>query len=289
MTKTEQLLPDYSQAVGPDLLDERGPAKFLNISVRTLQRYRRTNGGPIFTIIGTTRIRYLMQDLIAYVDGRRTSDPVQSSAMKRRYASPSAPQSESTGRGGPRLYLAGKISKLDWREHDLGIPLRSVDPEEALDPSFELPMRGWRYGGPFFLSCDHGCTHGPATHGLGTHGCGETIWQDLEPATQATIARVSKVSLDRIEHADGVLAYINAGDPYGTLVEIGCARTLGKPLGILFDKNLPSEVRDDMWFAEKLASVVLYGSITAAFESFLSTAFPECRVEPPLGFQRKAK
>jgi nucleoside 2-deoxyribosyltransferase len=244
-------------------------------------------------------VLYSRKDVLAWSETRRFTSKVEESARQ-----PSNQQDESIDRGGPRLYLAGKISKPDWREHVLGIPIRYIEPRDALDPSFELLMRGWRYGGPFFFSCSHGCTHGPVTHGLGPEApCGESIWFDLAPDWQAAIKesrewpdralkqrrdQVAETSLERIERADGVFAYINASDAYGTLVEIGHAAKLAKPLGIFFDKQLPSEVRDEMWLAATRANVSLRGTtLPAAFESFLSEAFPECRVVRPWHFPLK--
>ena len=53
------------------LLDERSAAKFLRISVRTLQRYRVDGGGPTFTKVSVKRICYLMRDLTSYLEARR--------------------------------------------------------------------------------------------------------------------------------------------------------------------------------------------------------------------------
>jgi hypothetical protein len=53
------------------LLDERSAAKFLNISVRSLQRYRVDGGGPTFIKIGAKRICYLVRDLTSYIEARR--------------------------------------------------------------------------------------------------------------------------------------------------------------------------------------------------------------------------
>ena len=59
-----------------------------------------------------------------------------------------------------RVYLAGKISKNDWR-HQLIAGLRNHSWEDG-----PLTQSGFTYVGPFFISCDHGGFHGPNTHGM---------------------------------------------------------------------------------------------------------------------------
>ena len=46
--------------------------------------------------------------------------------------------------------------------------------------------------------------------------------------------------------ADALFAYIETGDAYGSLVEIGMAQALGIPTRVLFGPDAP---RDDMWYA----------------------------------------
>jgi hypothetical protein len=71
----------------------------------------------------------------------------------------------------PTVYLAGKIGRNDWR-HELVPELRGtvngdcLDPEPVLfDPTLRIDCGDFVYVGPFFVSCDHGCFHGPASHG----------------------------------------------------------------------------------------------------------------------------
>ena len=49
-----------------------------------------------------------------------------------------------------------------------------------------------------------------------------------------------------LKAADGVFAFIETGDAYGSLVEIGMAQALGIPTKVIFGPDAP---RDDMWYA----------------------------------------
>jgi hypothetical protein len=124
----------------------------------------------------------------------------------------------------PRVYLAGKISKQDWRQEIVN--LRDlVEPDDALNPDFELECDRFILTGPFFISCDHGCSHGPHTHGAGP-GCG----YDPDDKLLGRQGRVHALSLLRVRRADMIFAYLNAADCYGTCFEIGFAAALGKPI-----------------------------------------------------------
>lgn len=164
-----------------------------------------------------------------------------------------------------RAYLAGKIGPHDWR-HDL-FELRGIDlglaetwsgratnyPElrETSDPG------GLIYGGPYFISCDHNCYHGPTRHGRGS---GDPMACGLggEPR-DLTVMRCQQW----IRSADVVFVWLNSTDAYGTLVEIGYAKAIGKPVFIAVDmvstneENLANPYREDMWFACHMADKVV--------------------------------
>jgi hypothetical protein len=130
----------------------------------------------------------------------------------------------------PRVYLAGKISKDDWRNR-LVPGLR--------DAEFGRPYRcdGFIYGGPFFIACDHGCSHGAGTHGV-------------DPGCESSVAPprwlVPSLCLDWIGRCDLLFAWIDDPTCYGTLVEIGWAQMMRKPVYIGFARHVASQ---DMWFA----------------------------------------
>lgn len=93
-----------------------------------------------------------------------------------------------------KVYLAGKISRDDWRKSLDGVRPFSISANDVVDDvnlknkhvhEFEtyfgeLPVVSRHpyieVTGPFFLSCDHGCYHGDNSHGVGaTYGKGLSI------------------------------------------------------------------------------------------------------------------
>src|SRR4051794_12995050 len=74
---------------------------------------------------------------------------------------PPAPASlvwEPPPHGFATVYLAGKITRNCWR-HSL-FPLG-----DASEKGPPLYRDGFAYGGPYFISCGHGCSHGRGEHG----------------------------------------------------------------------------------------------------------------------------
>lgn len=137
------------------------------------------------------------------------------------------------------IYFAGKISKNDWREK-----ITNFDVGNVLDGSYEgsLQLRngvdigdGDRYVGPFFVSCDHGCYHGPNSHGAGAgqEGCG---------CAHLTRAMVHRMCLDGIRRCDVLYAWIDSKDCFGTISEIGYAAALGKRIWIAYEKEMLSDM-----------------------------------------------
>jgi hypothetical protein len=173
----------------------------------------------------------------------------------------------------PHVYLAGKIRKyLKWRYEALG-DVRFLDPnrewfdwgrgvyetQQALDPDFfvtahdksrSFPTVGpsiFILVGPFFVGCDHGCSHGLGMHAVAS--CNEGMELDVREIRN----RVLAANLARIKRADFVFAHINERDCFGTLVEIGFARAAGIPVHLHFGDELDAGQRDDMWFAAHAA------------------------------------
>lgn len=137
----------------------------------------------------------------------------------------------------PRLYLAGKIGKNDWR-HKLVPGLREREWKNG--PIITL---NFEYVGPFFKACDHGCFHGSNTHGaFNDEGCSAS--GDV-PYSQRDIKDNNNAAMDS---ADLIFVYINAPDCYGTLVEIGraTAQNFRARIVIAFAPGMPVE---DFWYA----------------------------------------
>jgi hypothetical protein len=142
----------------------------------------------------------------------------------------------------PALYLAGKIGKNDWRHH-LVPELRGHLWEDG-----PIHTNAFSYVGPFFVACDHGCTHGPNSHGAINAGCDA----DQSLTRQAVIAN-NNAGLDA---ADLVFAYITATDCYGTLIEIGWALKLRTRVVLAFAPGIPV---DDFWYGEEQSASVHTG------------------------------
>jgi hypothetical protein len=174
---------------------------------------------------------------------------------------------------GPRVYMAGKIAKyLHWRSAALGGFL-FLDPnrewsdwgrgvyetQKALDPDFFMtahdrsrPLASvgpplFTLVGPFFVGCDHGCSHGLGMHAVTS--CNEGMELDV----QETRERVLAANFARIKGADFVFVHIDETDCFGTLVEIGYARGAGVPVHLHFGDKISAEERDSMWFAATAA------------------------------------
>ncbi|MBE1577679.1 hypothetical protein ACFORH_10855 [Amycolatopsis roodepoortensis] len=162
---------------------------------------------------------------------------------------------------GIRIYAAGKITKNGWRhrlfpiadDHDYTGTYPSWPDGLAID---DLP--GAVYVGPHFLSCDHGCFHGENTHGVAGQGCG---------GEGLSRPDVLKRCLTAIEHATHVFAWIDKADAYGSLVELGYARALGKHIHLYLAEDL--DVADDLWFAAQASAVYSTAkTATHAWEDF---------------------
>lgn len=146
-----------------------------------------------------------------------------------------------------RIYLAGKISKNGWR-FDLVDGLRSARDWNNAFPVLRNAIFGEHdYVGPFFIGCDHGCYHGEATHGVGLDQGRYCVEVDPALDRQAVVNLCFKA----IHTADLVFAWIDSETAYGTLVEIGYALGLGKPVYVCFASGLT--ITQDMWFAAAAA------------------------------------
>ena len=144
-----------------------------------------------------------------------------------------------------KIYLAGKISKNDWRT-------------ELTTDTMPCDVRDWRKlkalplvadvgvtTGPFFIRCDHGCNHGENTHAT-TSGCVEGV----------TPQEVFEKSLEGIERADVVFAYagLDFADAHGTHTELGAARAMGKFVILVVHPKLD---RKDLWFPVNAANLII--------------------------------
>ena len=147
-------------------------------------------------------------------------------------------------------YLAGKIQKHGWRESFYYCGFYKQMPPNELAERCENVSNELTVTGPFFISCDHGCYHGDGKHGVGAVG---SIHSDEEWCgcmgnyfSRDDVLSICKRQIDR---AEIVFAYIDEGDCYGTLAEIGYAHAIGKDITIVFSND---RLKADMWFVDKM-------------------------------------
>jgi hypothetical protein len=183
-----------------------------------------------------------------------------------------------TTRRKPVLYLAGKIAKGDWRDGILGgtaaVVPTATDPKlDLFNPDYRLAFPAFYYGGPFFVSCDHGCGHRLNGHGA-AFSCGEDGWETGSVATEDRQSRIFKVNKARVAKADIIFAYINESDCFGTLIEIGEAAAQRKEIAVALGPDLSRDQIDDLWMAQLCATQPIYhGSAHEAFTRFATENF----------------
>jgi hypothetical protein len=162
----------------------------------------------------------------------------------------------------PRVYFAGKISENDWR-HPLvpgldGAICQGDNDNDLFNPHFIIPCKGFVYGGPFFVACDHGCYHGPAKHGA-MNGCA---------GEERSIHReLLAINLARVSMADVLFAYLTSADAYGTALEIGFAHALDKPIHIGLANP---ELMTELWMSAHAATSVRVGSARECWDRFMA-------------------
>ncbi len=148
-----------------------------------------------------------------------------------------------------RVYLAGPIGKNCWR-HQLVPELREAFAEDerarararfAVVTELSTCTAGFACVGPWFVSCDHGCAHGPGTHGTEGGGC---LADGLGGQAHSDVYRTN---IYRLRHADAVFAYFDRAEAYGSLFELGVAMERRVPIFMGFPPNAPW--REGMWFS----------------------------------------
>lgn len=157
------------------------------------------------------------------------------------------------------VYLAGKIRQNCWR-HSLVPDLRGADADGSVKL---LPTTAYGVvtNGPFFTSCDHGCSHGDSTHGVG-EGCRED-----QSVHQSSVYRRS---LKAIEEADWLFCWIDDIGAYGTCLEVGYARGLGKPVFVAMSERAPAILCSDMWFLFQGQKIDFFRDVNEAFRYAVS-------------------
>lgn len=188
-----------------------------------------------------------------------------------------------------KIYLAGKISISGWR-HSIVKGLRNHDYwgcwNEKIHGKYLHFSDNLIYTGPFFIACDHGCSHGDSTHGAENSAC----CQDNVPPKE----EIFKGCIEQISDADYIFCWIDSLDCYGTLFELGIAYEKGKKIFIGVDKNLkkvlcrcgndfsdrPEQVgkgcchapgnSDNLWFVKNAGKNEYYNNPNEAWKEFLN-------------------
>lgn len=141
------------------------------------------------------------------------------------------------------VYFAGKISHNGWRIGWGELVCEQAEKIEDL-AKYEYQINDeLTYTGPIFLSCDHGCYHGPGTHGVGADGLG---CGGLPTICMEDVLYICK---SQIERAEILFAYIDSADCFGTIAEIGFAHAIGKDIFIVFSNK---ELKEEMWFVDQM-------------------------------------
>jgi hypothetical protein len=155
--------------------------------------------------------------------------------------------------GKPHVYFAGKIGQNDWR-HPIVPRLR-----DALYEHGPFDAGPYIYNGPFFVACDHGCHHGPTTHGVlpPSNRSGDPCFQPSEHA-QPERREVARRALEGVRKSQLVFAYIDALDCVGTMMEIGIAVQMRKPVALCIDTRIDE---GEFWFPEYSPGVTIFPGI----------------------------
>jgi hypothetical protein len=147
------------------------------------------------------------------------------------------------------IYLAGRITSADWR-HDLVPGLHDAE-QIGDDERTKLHIGRWRYTGPFFVSCGHGCAHGPGSHGRGltVSGCFEEGEDDCVPP-DVRQREVAKTCISGIDECSFVFCWLEDHEAFGTLFELGYAKARDKQIFIALKKTETAQnLSSDIWLA----------------------------------------
>lgn len=167
----------------------------------------------------------------------------------------------------PSIYLAGRVTRDDWRSVVVpGLSRRVMQWEDSLEPwaIMERSIEGFAdYSGPFPMNLgidpNHGWTTGEPTrlsHGFKTAGtcsgchASTCYCDDPYPGLRDHVAREC---LRRLALATHVFAFLNRSDSTGSIAEIGYAKALGLPIEVFFSTR---KLANNMWFLGEMAARV---------------------------------
>ena len=149
----------------------------------------------------------------------------------------------------PAVYFGGRMNGCrkckDWRNaigfYGFDDMLNGVDDEVPVTHDTKIEFRDFIYSGPFAIDTASGHATGHAD----------------DPGNRG---RVWDLDRHQIARCDLFIAYIEDLEAYGTLVEVGYAAALGKPIALGFSDELAEDEFEELWFARMAAWKVYYGS-----------------------------
>lgn len=198
------------------------------------------------------------------------------------------------GRKVKTFYLAGKITGTHWRDeivpewseensstYSEAFYEYDFDKTWAVVPNAVAVMEGIRlhYAGPWWRDVmgGHGCSHDSVSpHGYSSkQEWYEHQGQRFAPTEEEIHSRrdeVGRAVATAICAADLFFAWIDSADCFGTLVEIGYAKALGKAVVVATSSHLPSTVLDEMWLAAGAGYRITAETPAAAWHEFWQLA-----------------
>lgn len=202
------------------------------------------------------------------------------------------PQSYSCER--KRIYMAGKITQNGWRSNIVSA-IRDYPPPSKGE---FINVDGYPldYVGPFFLSCDHGCSHGEKTHGVAPSCC----ISEREAATALNLDEskfhggkntysnsVINKCFAGINKADTVFVWIDCVDCYATLIEAGYSYANKKDLRVGISESIKPRISyqektegrlgtHELWFVQNMANGFVFSDTAKkAFDFLYKDVLPE--------------
>jgi len=179
------------------------------------------------------------------------------------------------------IYLAGKISKGDWRE-SVTDTLLDGGSGRAWSVTPLAVLGRFDYTGPYFTDLGHGLDHGPNNHGVGLAMDAEgercsgvcpliqkcpTDWDLCEQTVDGRRWFLMAKITCAIADADIVFAWIDSLDCYGTLLELGIAYARGKTIWIAGPVKFA-----DLWLTYQIADARFeYATPREALLAFAAT------------------
>jgi hypothetical protein len=166
------------------------------------------------------------------------------------------------------FYLAGKITGTTWREsivpgwseenHSWAYGSAFLDYEydktwATVPNACSVLGAGMHFTGPWWKDTES-CGHSTSDSSSFPHGYGSQV-NNLGLHLQDVTARQLRTEVlsavkSAIARSDMLFAWIDSGDCYGTIYEIGYAKALGKPVAVGISEDLCSTpVADDLWLS----------------------------------------